>query len=58
MSEGSRRFRIPKCVGGGRDRSIVMKVLDELSEKYWWGADQPERSEIEREVKGIPEELL
>lgn len=37
---------------------IVMKVLDEFSEKYWWGADQPERSEIEHEVKGIPKEQL
>jgi hypothetical protein len=67
---------------------IVMKVLDELSEKYFirkrptikqsdnlglgWGGkrgrktkinftfitERPERSEIEREVKGILEELL
>ena len=67
---------------------IVMKVLDELSEKYFihkrptikksdnlelgWGGkggrkttvnftfitERPERSEIEREVKGILEDLL
>ena len=85
MSDGIRRFRIPTCVGGV---VVVMKVLDELSEKYFihkrptikksdnlelgWGGkggrkttinftfitERPERSEIEREVKGILEDLL